>query len=149
MGLLNTTNKINTIHIEISSLRVVVQGEVELLKNLFEEGRCPKGPTRSFRAANKIKERLDVYGPEILFFPDKVKEFITKEIGTERIYTKHGNQHWTMRYIRYATGPGENKSVGIKIMSPGDRVGMIFDVGVDCDLDTFSYLIHLKTTYTL
>ena len=32
MGLLNTTNKINTIHIEISSLRVVVQGEVELLK---------------------------------------------------------------------------------------------------------------------
>ena len=27
MGLLNTTNKINTIHIEISSLRVVVQGD--------------------------------------------------------------------------------------------------------------------------
>lgn len=35
MGLLNTDNKTNTIRIEISSLRVVVQGEVELLKNLF------------------------------------------------------------------------------------------------------------------
>lgn len=74
---------------------------------------------------------------------------VTKEIGTEKIYAKHGNQHWTMRYIRYAAGPGENKSAGIKIMSPGDRVGMIFDVGVACDLDTFSYLVHLKTTYTL
>lgn len=149
MGLLNTDNKTNTIHIEISSLRVVVRGEVELLKNLFGEDRYPKGPIRSFRTANKIKERLDVYGPEILFFPDIMKEFITKEIGTEKIYARHGNQHWTMRYTRYTTGPGENKSVGIKIMSPGDRVSMVFDVGVVCDLDTFSYLVHLKTTYTL
>jgi len=76
-----------------------------------------------------------------------MKEFITKEIGTEKIYARHGNQHWTMRYTRYTTGPGENKSVGIKIMSPGDRVSMVFDVGVVCDLDTFGYLVHLKTTY--
>lgn len=147
MGLLNTANKTNTIDIKISSLDVNVMGEIELLKNIWEKlWRYPL--LRIQEASDKIREKLESYGPEILFFPNKVKEFITNEICTEKTYAKHGNQHWTLRYIRHVN-KGSDEIVGITIMDPSNRVSISFMVEVDCDPDVLSDIIGLTGYYNI
>lgn len=109
-------------------------------------------------AAIKIMEKLKKCGLGTLLFPDKMKKFITNQMGIKSIMVKPWEDDWTLQYDEVLEMSSGINSVFIKIVSPcvpgsvefyGRYMRVIFKVSIGNDKDVIDYINGLERKYII